>query len=75
VMDELNRLIWLRQMGLSSEGIGPPGEWAPSPGIVYQRRHDAFWNVVAGILNDEEGEYEDLPDWMTEVGSEILEHN
>ena len=71
-MEDLDRLIFLREVGLRSDGIGPRAEWSPVPENAFQRRHDRFWRTVAGILEDEPGEYDDLPEWMTEDASEQL---
>jgi hypothetical protein len=74
-MDELDRSLVLYRMGLRSECLGPPVEWDPKSPAEFQRRHTTFWEEVAELIEDEPGEYEDLPNWMTEEGSEALEAN
>lgn len=71
-MENLDGLIFLRKVGLRSDGIGPHEEWSPVPEGAFQRRHDGFWRAVAGMIEDEPGEYEDLPEWMTEEAAEEL---
>lgn len=71
-MDELDREALLARLGLRSEALGPPEEWLPVTPDQYQRRHQSWWAFVLGVLEDEPGEYEDLPHWMTEQGSEAL---
>lgn len=75
MMDNLDRLISLREVGLRSEGIGPTEEWSPCPNDVFQRRHDVFWRIVGALLESEEGTYEDLPDYLTETATQQLENN
>lgn len=70
-MDELQ--LWA--LGLMTLGLGPHLEWAPAPPSTHQRRHDTFWKIVSGVLSDEPGDYDDLPEWMTETASQALEIN
>lgn len=74
-MDELERSLILHRVGLRSECLGYPPEWDPQSPAEFQRRHHSFWSVVARIIRDEPGTYDDLPEWMTETGSEALEAN
>lgn len=74
-MDDLGLALRLEGLGLFTEGLGPQAEWAPVPPRVFQRRHDTFWQVVARMLESEPGEYDDLPDYLTETASEQLEAN
>lgn len=69
------RALHLEGSGLLTEGLGPQREWKPSPPAEYQQRHDMFWCIVTGILNDADEDYDDLPDYMTEVGTEQLVAN
>lgn len=70
-MDELQ--LWA--LGLMTLGLGPDLEWSPVHPRTFQRRHDTFWKLVAGVLENEPGDYDDLPEWMTESASEALEAN
>lgn len=71
-----DRELMLERLGLRSEALGPPEEWAAVDPATFQKRHAQFWSLVAGIIRDEpEENYDDLPDWMTEVGTEQLEAN
>jgi hypothetical protein len=74
-MENLDRLISLREVGLRSEGIGPTEEWSPCPNDTFQRRHDRFWRIVAALLETEPGGYDDLPEYLTETASEQLADN
>jgi hypothetical protein len=74
-MADLDRLIALRAVGLRSEGIGPDDEWAPVPDFTFQQRHAGFWGQVSDLIENEPGDYDDLPRWMTEDAAEQLEHN
>jgi len=58
--------------GYLTEGLGPPAEWKATLPAEYQERHDMFWRIVTGLLTDADEEYDDLPDYMTEVGTEKL---
>lgn len=69
------RALRLEGSGLLTEAIGPVAEWAPVPPDAFQRRHDTFWRIVTGLLTDTDEDYDDLPDYMTEVGTEQLEAN
>ncbi|MET0416561.1 MAG: hypothetical protein ABW022_11135 [Actinoplanes sp.] len=71
-MDELDRAIFLGRLGLSTEAIGPPEEWAPTDRTTHQQRHAQFWQVVSDILPDDE---KDEPEWMTEAATAALEAN
>lgn len=73
--DDMDRALRLEGSGLLTEGIGPQAEWSPVPPDVYQRRHDTFWRIVTGLLTDADEDYDDLPDYLTEVGTEQLESN
>jgi hypothetical protein len=68
-MNELDRALFMGRLGLSTEAIGPPEEWAPTDRETYQRRHAQFWNVVSDILPDDE---DDEPDWMGPNGTASL---
>ena len=70
-MDELE--LWA--LGLMTLGLGPRLEWAPVPPADHQRRHDTFWKLISRVLENEPGDYDDLPEWMTETASEALEAN
>lgn len=65
----------LEQLGLRSELLGPRMEWAPLPVNQYQRRHARFWGLVDHLIHSEPGEYDDLPNWMTEVATIELTDN
>lgn len=70
-MNELE--LWA--LGLMTLGLGPRLEWSPAPPDVHQRRHDTFWRLVAAMFEAEPVDYDDLPEWMTEVASQALETN
>lgn len=70
-MNELE--LWVR--GLMTTGLGPHLEWSPAPVAEHAARHDRFWKLVAAILLTEPGDYDDLPDWMTEAGTTALLNN
>ena len=74
-MDDQDRAIILDGFGLSTNGIGPHAEWSPAPRAVFQLRHNAFWGLVSGIITSEPEDYDDLPDYLTEIASEQLEAN
>lgn len=61
--------------GLMTEGLGPDLEWSPVPVIEFRDRHDTFWKLVAALLLTEPGEYDDLPDYLTETATALLEAN
>lgn len=61
--------------GLRSELLGVVEEWDPVPPDQFQRRHDQYWSLVDRMIQAEPGNYGDLPDWMTEVGSDRLAEN
>lgn len=65
----------LYMIGLRSECLGSEVEWDPQPPAEFQQRHHRFWSLVSGMVEDEPGEYSDLPYWMTEDGTEQLESN
>lgn len=65
--------LWAR--GLMTDGLGPDLEWCPVPIAEHRARHDTFWKLVSALLHDEPGEYDDLPDYMTETATEALELN
>lgn len=67
-MDELQ--LWAR--GLMTTGLGPDLEWFPVPVIEHADRHDIFWKLVAALLLTEPGTYDELPDYLTETGTEQL---
>lgn len=67
-MDELE--LWAR--GLMTSGVGPRLEWSPAPVVEHARRHDTFWKLVAALLLTEPGEYDDLPDYLTETATAQL---
>lgn len=71
----MDRALQLEGLGLLTEALGPQAEWSPVPPAQYQRRHDMFWKVVTGVLQSEPGEYDDLPDYLTETASEQLQAN
>lgn len=72
---DMERALRLEGSGLLTEGIGPQPEWAAVPPDMFQRRHDTFWRIVTGLLTDAEEDYDDLPDFMTEAGTQQLEAN
>jgi hypothetical protein len=75
-MDNLDRLIALRDRGMRTEGLGPEQEWHPVSDTEHQIRHNRFWaGVVSPLLADEPGEYDDLPSWMTEDATDLLTKN
>jgi hypothetical protein len=65
----------IEELGLRSEFLGPRAEWSPVSIKTYQRRHGAFWGIVDCMIRSVPGEYEDLPDWMTEIASDQLTDN
>jgi hypothetical protein len=71
----MDRALQLEGLGLLTEALGPQAEWAPVPPNAYQRRHDTFWRIVAALLESEPGDYDDLPDYMTETGTDQLQAN
>lgn len=71
-MKEIDREAMLERLGLRSEALGPPDEWQPVTPDRHQDRHRKYWGVVTDLIEDEPGEYEDLPEWMKEEGSEAL---
>lgn len=74
-MDENDRALALYRVGLRSECLGHPLDWDPKPPAEFQKRHSEFWSVVSGTISDEPGDYDDLPEWMTEVATDLLEDN
>ena len=74
-MENLDRLISLREVGLRSEGLGPDAEWAPVPEDKFQLRHTRYWGQVSDLIENEPGDYDDLPRWMTEDAALDLELN
>jgi hypothetical protein len=74
-MDELDQSLTLYRSGVWSEAIGPEQEWLPVNRFLFQVRHNQFWSFVKDIIQAEPGEYDDLPEWMTEAATERLQHN
>lgn len=72
---DYDRLIALRMQGLRSEGLGPEAEWSPVAEGEFQRRHAQFWAIIAEMICKEDGDYDDLPEWMTETAAQELELN
>jgi hypothetical protein len=58
-----------------TEGLGPDLECDPVPPSVAQKRHAQFWAWVGAMVEDETGDYDDLPRWMTEDSSHQLANN
>jgi hypothetical protein len=71
VIDPLE--LWTR--GLMTSGLGPDDEWCPTPVNDHAVLHDTFWKLVAALLMTEPGEYDDLPDYLTETATQLLEAN
>lgn len=65
--------LWTR--GLMTTGLGPDLEWHPTPVIEHARRHDTFWKLVAAMLLTFDGDYDDLPDYVTEAATTALLDN
>lgn len=43
-----------------------------------QLRHAEFWDIISNLISNEggkDGDYDDLPDWMTEDAANALELN
>lgn len=72
---DYDQLIALRMKGLRSEGLGPETEWDPVSEEKFQRRHAQFWGIIATMIQGEDGDYDDLPEWMTESAAEQLALN
>lgn len=73
-----DKLIAFSEDGLFSGGLGPEAEWDPVDPITFQRRHDEFWRFTGDILQTEytdEGNDEDLPEWMSEEATITLRNN
>lgn len=71
-MDNIDRRIRLRESGWWTEGLGPLIEWDTQHVEEFQRRHNEFWSLVAGMMPDNE---QDEPFWMTEAASSKLADN
>jgi hypothetical protein len=69
--DDRLMALWTTE-GLRSEGIGPQVEWSPVTAEVFQKRHNAFWSAISGIIPDDE---HDEPYWMTQNASNQLLRN
>lgn len=63
--------LWTTQ-GLITEGLGPQVEWSPVTPDTAQKRHQAYWDTVSGIMPDDEHEE---PFWMTQAATEQLANN
>jgi len=62
--------------GVRSQFLGPLREWILShTEEEWVEIHDEFWGMVADLIQEEEGSYDDLPGWMTEDGTQLLEAN
>lgn len=72
---DYDRLIALKNSGFWSVGLGPDAEWDPESIDEHQELHNAFWGLVRFWVLIEEVDYDDLPDWMTEVGANALTDN
>ncbi len=56
--------------------IGPPAEWLTYLNPAHQRtEHDFFWSIIAAMLDDMPGGYDDLPEWTTEFATSLLRTN
>jgi hypothetical protein len=71
--DEAQGLV--ERLGLRTEGLGPVEEWQPVTRSIFQQRHANYWGLVSGLVQDEPGTYDELPEWMTEDASERLLDN
>lgn len=71
-MDNVDPALLLERLGLSSEALGPPEEWAPTNRRNHQVRHAQFWNLVTGIVPEDE---KDEEFWMTPDASDQLREN
>lgn len=65
----------LERRGLLTGGIGPHVEWFPMSPDEFQRLHDQFWRFITDLLTNEPADYEQLPSWMTEEGTDQLNAN
>lgn len=62
--------------GVRSQFLGPLLEWVLSHDWAeWDQVHDDFWRLVQDLIGDEPGDYDDLPEWMTELATELLESN
>lgn len=63
--------LWTER-GLITEGLGPEAEWSPVPPDQSQKRHQAFWSTVSGMMPDDE---HDEPYWMSQAATARLFNN
>lgn len=64
--------------GIESSFLGPPGEWILACPTLWMLSRMAFWDIVSDLMVHEGGrdaDYDDLPDWMTEIATELLKSN
>lgn len=62
--------------GVRSQFLGPLREWiVSSSDAEFDSINDPFWEIVELLLKEQPGGYDDLPDWMTETATELLELN
>jgi hypothetical protein len=71
-MEHLNQAILLSRLGLFTEALGPPEEWAPMDKRGHQIRHAQFWSLVGDILPEDEHDEEH---WMTLDAADQLRDN
>lgn len=72
--EERERALVLYRSGVWTEAIGPEQEWSPVGIVLFQARHNQFWSLVEGMIRAEPGDYDDLPEWMTESATAQLEN-
>lgn len=62
--------------GVRSQFLGPLVEWILShTSDEFDKTDDPFWGIVEALIKSTPGTYDDLPDWMTETATELLELN
>lgn len=71
-MDDMDRAVFLDSLGLSTEGLGPIGEWSPADRGTFQVRHAQFWSIVGDMIPEDEL---DEPFWMSEDATIKLQAN
>lgn len=59
--------------GSGSTFLGPLMEWIVS--TDWPADDELFWAFILSVIEDEPGEYDDLPQWMTETASGLLQLN
>jgi hypothetical protein len=79
-VNELDKLIALRELGLCTEGLGPAKEWEPVSQDEHYQRHNKYWKAIGPLLTDAYGDNPeaddtDLPEWMSERATNALKAN